>query len=111
MKCLSVETICCKIMRKCTGPGTEGGLAGPGPTDSPAPSTGKMPRTVDLYCLHCPGQGHQGLVASAQASGSPDRVGGGEDKETAGSILVQDYRSLLPFCHPRHTSWPALAPD
>ena len=31
MKCLSVETICCKIMRKCTGPGTEGGLAGPGP--------------------------------------------------------------------------------
>ena len=55
MKCLSVETICCKIMRKCTGP--EGGLAGPGPSESPDPSSGKNASNCGLILLTLPWSG------------------------------------------------------
>lgn len=44
MKCLSVETICCKIMRKCTGPGTEADWLGQVPLTV-------RPRPLPAKCL------------------------------------------------------------
>ena len=61
--------------------------------------------------------GAPGQAARSLSHDLPDGIGGGEDKETAGSVLIQDDRSLLPFCHPPHTSLgrsglgPSLGPE
>ena len=54
---LKCQKMFSKIMRKCTGSGTESGQAWPGPAQSPARAVAKMPRTVDLYC-QCEAAGH-----------------------------------------------------